>query len=1027
MTLPRFAIDNPAFVWMLVIFLVVFGARAYFQMPRTENPEVTVPGASAFIILPGGSSIDMERMIAIPIEESLNELEDIKRITSDVRDGIAIISTEFEFSSDPDEKYDEFTQQINSVRNDLPAEISQLETWQWSIADMSMMQIALLSEDASWAELEELAEELERRAEKIRSIRKVSTFGLPEQEIHIDLDFEKMAMVNTSMDQVIRAIQSNNMNIPGGDLTLGELSLSAKSSGAFQDLDEIRNSVVNAYQGRLIYLRDIAEVKYDSGERNYLTRYGAKFLPGKGGMRGIFIGISQKEGLNVLQTAKALEPVLEEFKSELPTGARMEVIFNQSDTVSGRINGFVANLLQGILLVALVIFLSLGLRSSVIVALAIPLSLLIGLGFVDLAGFGLQQISIAGLVVVLGMLVDNSIVMVENINRYIHMGHSRKEASFKAASEIGWPLASATITTVLAFLPIAAMQEMVGAFIKSLPVTIMVTLGVSLLLALGFTPVLTSRILKEKGNRENGAFGFSKVLKWSVEHPFRSTLRFALKRPALVIMLAVLYLGISSWMFQYVGISFFPKAEQPNLMIQATLTEGSSLDRSDRIARHIESVLDTMPEVRSYATNVGQGNPRIYYNVFSRRSDKTFTEFYVGVYDDDPDIFASTLSKIRTAFERVPGVRINVKEFEQGPPYEAPIQIFLTGKDLDVLRDLTSRVEEMIANQAGALNIENEFVKTNTELLFDINKDKANMLGVPVIEIDRTIRTVVSGLEAGNFRDEEGKEFNMVLKMDGDEDFKPADLDRIYVSSLSGKQIPIRQFVDLEFRQVPSSISRFDLERTAELKADVRPGYTLDEVIDPVLLELENMQWPSGYSYHVGGELEGRNESFGGMGNAAIIALISIFAVLVLQFRSIKQPLLVFVAIPFAFTGMIWALLITGNTFSFTAFVGLTSLVGIVVNNSIILVDYMNVLRKRGSSLMEAVTEAAETRLTPIVLTALTTIGGLLPLTLAGGSMWHPMGWTIIGGLTVSTFLTLLMVPVVYYLFERGGKGESSS
>lgn len=292
------------------------------------------------------------------------------------------------------------------------------------------------------------------------------------------------------------------------------------------------------------------------------------------------------------------------------------------------------------------------------------------------------------------------------------------------------------------------------------------------------------------------------------------------------------------------------------------------------------------------------------------------------------------------------------------------------------------------------------------------------MLGVPVIEIDRTIRTAIAGIGVSKYRDKDGEEFEIILRMSREGEISLDDLNQVYVSSLSGKQIPLKQFVDVELQQVPSSISRFDLERTAELLADVRSGYTLDDVMDPILEKLDHYSMPEGYNYTIGGELEGRSEAFGGMTNAILIAVISILAILVLQFKSIKQPLIVFVAIPFAFTGMIWALLITGNTFSFTAFVGLTSLVGIVVNNSIILVDYINKLRERGETLNQALQNAAEIRLTPIVLTALTTIGGLLPLTLKGGTIWAPMGWTIIGGLMVSTMLTLLIVPVTYKLIE---------
>ncbi|MDX2430265.1 MAG: efflux RND transporter permease subunit, partial [Bacteroides sp.] len=652
----------------------------------------------------------------------------------------------------------------------------------------------------------------------------------------------------------------------------------------------------------------------------------------------------------------------------------------------------------------------------------IPLSLMIGLGFVNLSGFGLQQISIAGLVVVLGMLVDNSIVMVENINRYIQLGHKKREASIMAASEIGWPIVTATLTTILAFVPIAAMPDEAGEFIMSLPVTIMITLTVSLLIALTFTPVITSRLFKDVGDVPLKPRGFSKVLKWVVENPFRFTLKHTLKRPLLTLALALLYLAGSSLMFRNVEISFFPKAEKPNLMIQAVLPGGSSLERTDQVARYMESVLDTIPEVRYYATNVGHGNPRIYYNVFPRRNDKQFAEIYVELYHYEEKAFSSTMGKLRDIFSDYPGAMIRVKDFEQGPPFDAPVQVFVTGENLDVLRQISADVEALIQEQPGAINIDNQFVKTNTELHFEINKEKANMLGVPVIEIDRTIRMAIAGMAISKFRDKDGEQYDIILQMDHNDlegGFAIEELDKIYVSSLSGRQMQLKQFVELKMQQVPSSINRFQMERTAEVIADVHPDYTLDEVMDPVMEGLAEYHMPEGYSYHIAGELESRNEAFGGMTNAILIAIISIFSVLLLQFKSFKQPFIVFLAIPFAFTGMIWALLITNNSFSFTAFVGLTSLVGIVVNNSIILVDYINKLRARGLTLDEALQLAAETRFTPIALTALTTIGGLLPLTLQGGTLWAPMGWTIIGGLLVSTLLTLVIVPVTYKLLER--------
>ena len=1028
MKLPGLAIDNRSFTWMVFVFLTVFGIRSLITMPRTENPEVTVPGSSIIVLMPGAGPLDMENLVALPLEDAVNELDDIKQVITDVRDGIAVVSVEFEFNTDADEKYNQVVQQVNSIRGSLPDEILQMDTWQWSISDMSMLLLALVSEDAPYSEMESVAKDLSDRIEKNRSVRNVSFYALPEQEVHIYLDFEKMAMVNTSLENVIQAIKTNNMNIPGGEISRGATNLSVKSSGSFQDLDEIRNTVVQSHQGRLIHLSDVATVAYGHEDENYLARLGAKAYRGEvpGGVRCIFIGIIQKEGLNVLKTGAELEPLIQDFRVELPSDMRLELVYNQPETVRHRINGFMINLLQGIVLVGLVIFLSLGFRSSLIVVIAIPLSLTIGLGFVDAAGFGLQQISIGGLVVVLGLLVDNSIVMVENINRYLQMGHSRREASILAASEIGWPVVTATLTTVLAFVPIAAMPDQSGAFIKSLPVTVALTLTVSLLIALAFTPMITSRFLKEKKGGEEKLWGISRLLLWVIEHSFRRTLSAALGRPGITMLLALLFLVGSLAMFRFVGVSFFPKAEQPNLMIQATLPEGSSLDRTDQVARHIESVLDTMPEVRYYATNVGHGNPRIYYNVLPKRFDKRYAELYVQLYSYENEAFKETIDRLRKAFDDYPGALIRVKEFEQGPPFDAPVQIYLTGDDLEVLREISADVEDMIREQPGAINIENQFVKTNTELLLRINKDKANMFGVPVVEIDRTIRAAVAGLAVSSFRDPSGDDHQILLKMDRGDSFGEEELERIYVSSLTGRQHQLKQFVEMDLQQAPSSISRYDMERTAEILADVRDGFTLDEVMDPVLEKLEAYAMPTGYGYTIGGELQERNEAFGGLADAILFAVISILSVLVLQFRSFRQPLIVFLAIPFAVTGMIWALLITGNTFSFTAFIGLTSLVGIVVNNSIILVDFINKLRERGEPLAGALQTAAETRLTPILLTALTTIGGLLPLTLRGGTLWAPMGWTIIGGLLVSTLLTLVIVPVLYKLLEQKKAGKAA-
>lgn len=1023
MRLPRLSIDNYQFTLIIFFLLLFAGIRSYLTMPRTENPDIVMPGVSVITIFPGASPIDMEELIVSPIEEAINELDDIKRINTSIIDGVASIAVEFDFSTNADKKYDDVVQKVNGIKNDLPEGILDLKMIQWTSSDVAMLQLAMISDKVTYRELENQADKLKKDIEKIRGVKKVEIIACPEQEVRISLDLEKMAQMNISIDQVANALVSSNANIPGGSIKLGEKNFSIKTSGSYADLEQIRKTVVNSHQGKIIFLENIADVDFNYEDLNYFARFPLKSDSGQKAERAIFIIVKQKVGLNVLTIARDVKKQIGEFKKSLDDDVNLEYVFDQSVGVTDRINTFMGNLFQGVILVGLIILLLLGFRSAMVVIIAIPLSILIGLSIVDKLGWGLQQISIAGLVVVLGMLVDNSIVMVENINRFIDKGYKPREASIKAASEIGWPIVSATLTTVLAFVPIALMPYDAGMFIRSLPVTIIVTLLVSLFIALSLTPMITSKLFKERSysseKQQKEPKGVQKQLRKFIEGPYRKSLLYAMNHRAQVIILAVLLLGVSIFAFRFVGFSLFPKAEQPSLMVRIRLPEGSNIDKTDQVARYVESVLDTVSEIKDYATNVGHGNPRIYYNVMSESYLANFAEIYVSTYKYIPDEFDALIEKLRNIFARYPGAKITVKEFEQGHPIAAPIQIYLTGKKLEVLSDISEEFENFLAKQEGVINIENQFTKSKTELFFNINRDKANMFGVPLHVIDKTIRTSLTGITVSKFRDKDGKEYNIVLRLPVDHKVQIEDIDKIYVTSLTGNAIPLRQLAKVEFRQSPSIINRYNMDRTAEIRADVIKGYSIDNIMEPVIQKLKSYPFPSGYGYHIGGELESRNETFGGIGSAIIIAIIAIFGVLVLQFRSFVQPLIIFIAIPFAMIGMIWALLLTGFTFSFTAAVGLTSLVGIVVNNSIIMVDYTNLLRKEGKSIFEALQIAGETRFTPILLTSLTTMLGLLPLTLRGGTLWAPMGWTIIGGLFVSTMLTLIMVPVFYMVLIR--------
>jgi multidrug efflux pump subunit AcrB len=1008
MRLPKLAIENHQFTIILVLLLVLFGLVSFLTMPRSEDPQVSPAASTVLVIYPGATPEDMEELVVDPVEEVLNELEDIKHVKSRAEDGVGLINIEFLSGSDPDDKYSDVVQKVNSIRSTLPENIVSLEIQKWTISDVQIMQLALMSDSVGYRELEREADRLKKSLETTSGVKKVKLWAFPEQEIRISIDLQKMAQNRLSLNHVIGAIQSANQNIPGGYVDIGARRFNVQTSGSYESIEEIKSTIVTSADNNLLFLRDFADISYDYEDDTYFARFKGK--------KAIFITVAQKVGTNIFTIRETLEEKMKAFNSNLPATMEMDMVFDQAESVGFRLNGFFMNLMQGLILVGLLVLMAVGLRASGIVILAIPVSIMIGVGFVDTSGYGLEQMSIAGLVIALGLLVDNAIVVIENISRFMKMGHSNKEAAIMGTSQIAWAVVSSTVTTILAFVPIMMMKNITGDFIRSMPVTVVYTLAASLLISLILTPYLSSKFLRISDvTKERKMRSF---LNHEIENRYRRSLNFGLNNPKIIIFITVVVFLGSLTLFPLVGVSFFPKAEKPQFIINIDTPDGSNLDRTDQVANIVDSLLMNRSEIQHYAINLGHGNPRIYYNVIPKQNRSTHAQFFITLKERNLDSFNRLISDLREHLKDMPGAKIEVKEFEQGPPVEAPIAVRVLGDNLSILKEISSDVEEIVTSTQGTINTNNPLSTSKTDIHVKINRDKAGFLGIPLVDIDKTVRAAVAGLTISKFRDLEGKEYDMVIRLPFTGKIDYEDLDKIYVASVTGAQIPLKQVANIQFIASPMLINHYNLERNVTVTSDVEGHLSVDQVTKKIIAQLETYEWPKGYRYSMGGELESREESFGGMAKAVIVAIIGIFAVLVLQFRSYRQPLIVFAAIPLAIIGSVIALLITGNSFSFTAFIGLTSLVGIVVNNSIILVDYTNQLRQEGKDIVTALKQAGETRFIPIVLTTATTVGGLLPLTLGGGTLWAPMGWTIIGGLIVSTVLTLLVVPVLYKLFS---------
>ncbi|MDN4502313.1 efflux RND transporter permease subunit [Alteromonadaceae bacterium BrNp21-10] len=1007
MNIAGFALRNYQVSMVALLLLVILGVLSLMTMPRSEDPQFEFPATMISVVYPGTNPIDIEKLIVDPIEQALNELEDIKVMRANIEDGLAAIRIEFLYGTNAEDKFDDVVGAISRIRDQLPTGITRFAIDKIAPSETNILQYALMAEPMDYRQASYLTQKLEKRLQRINGVKKVETLGLPSQQLTVRANLPRMRALNISMNQLIQSIESAAGNIPAGHVNAGQRRFTVRTSGDFDSLLALKRTLVTQGNANLIYVEDIADVQIEDSMPSYLAQFN--------GQDAVFVSLVQRKESNVFNVVSDVKLAIDEFAKTMPEPFTLVPVHDQSISVAKRVDGFFNNLLQGLIIVGVLAMLLLGSRAALVVVLAIPMSVLIGLGWVDLAGFGLQQMSIVGLVIALGLLVDNAIVVTDNVGRFVRQGASANDAAEKGASQVSLAVASGTLTTILAFFPILLLPSGSGTFMRSMPVTVIFTLFASLLVAIAFTPILAGRLLKTK---KPSTPKLQLRLEQFSQRRYRKILHVCLAHPLKIIAIAVMVFVGSLSLFPHIGVSLFPKAEKPAFLINVELPEGASFSHTQVTAQDIVHRVRQYPQVADIALNVGRGNPRIYYNVFPSRQVANFAQLYVQLQEYDVDEVNAMIADMRQQFSVIPGVHISIKEFLQGPPSEAPIEVNIEGDNIQLLRQVAMDVEEMVRSTAGTINIDNPISKNKVDVAIKINHQKAALAGVSIGNIDQTIRASLSGYPVGTYRDELGEDFTIMVRKQGAHEPTFNELNDIHISNNQQQLIPLKQLADIELITDIPRFKHLNLQRMVPVTADVLNGYQTEVVTNQIIEKLQQYDFPSGVHYTIGGEQANRKDSFSGMAKAFVIAMLGIFAVLVMQFRSFTQPLIIFAAIPFAISGAFIGLFISGYTFSFTAFIGLTSLIGIVVNNSIILVDFANQKVDEGLSIQQAIIESGVTRLPPILLTTLTTIGGLLPLTLEGSSMWSPMGWCIIAGLAVSTLLTLFIIPILYQWFN---------
>jgi multidrug efflux pump subunit AcrB len=1008
MKITEFSVKNHQFTIIIFIMIMALGISSLLTMPKAEDPVLKATFNSIVVVYPGTSPEDMEKLILEPIEEKMSSIADIKKLVSTASDGVASVVIEYNHDVDENEKYNETLRELNALRSKLPQDLFSVDVFKYTPETVNIIQGAFLSETASFEQLNEYAKELKKKLIKVKSLKEVEIWASPRQIIRVSINTDRAAQFKIPISRVMALIQSENSNIPAGSIEIGDKKINVKTSGAYDSLEEIENTVISSSGSQVTYLKDIADVSKAYDDDSYLARLNGK--------RGIFLTASQKKNTNIFDVNAIITPIIDDFAKTLPSNIKFEKSFDQAKSVSKSLLGLARDFGIAIVLV-LITLIPLGIRAAVIVMISIPLSLAIGLAGLDILGYGINQLSVVGLVISLGLLVDDSIVVVENIARYIRMGHSRKDAAINATKQISLAVIGCTATLIFAFLPLTFLPESSGDFIRSLPMGVITTVLASLFVSLTIVPFLASLIMP-KEEKEEGNIVLQYMTK-IIEGSYRKILHLSLSNPIKTLLVAVVIFLSSLSLIKVIGVSVFPKSDKPQFLINIETPLGTSLEETDKAVRFVENILSKDSIVRNYASNIGKDNPRIYYNLLPRGgTSSNFGQIFVQLNEkaESPERTAYIYA-LREKLTTHPGSKIKVIEFEQGAPVEAPLAVRIFGENIDSLQNLAGKVEAIYKSTPGTIYVNNPMGSVNTDLRVKINKEKAGMMGIATAEIDRSIRMAISGLVVGKFQDKNGDDYDINVTVPRGKKISLDAFEKIYISSASGAQVPLAQLATLTFESSPNRIQHYDQDRYTSVSAFIADGYLTPNVQQKFKEKLVDLKLPPGYTIKMAGAEEQQAEVFGGLGTIIIITIFGILAILVLEFKTFKSSFIVLSVIPLGMIGAVGILYLTGNSLSFTAIVGIIALAGIEVKNSILLVDYTNYLRKEENmGIDEAIEKAGETRFIPIVLTTFTAIGGLIPLVLEHSPLYSPLALVIIGGLISSLILTRIVTPVMYKL-----------
>jgi HAE1 family hydrophobic/amphiphilic exporter-1 len=1000
-------------VTFLMIYLAVLGAGAYFgsRLNLDMYPDISFPAIMVITTYTGASPEDIEQLVTRPIEEACAAVEGVKHVNSESRDGASMIFIDFEWGTDLDQAEIDVRRGLDFVREQLPSDAQEPITFAF---DPSMQPVLIYSVSGPYdqARLRDISErEIEPRLERIHGVASAATMGGLKREIHIEIMPDRLAAAGISVNQLIAALRMENVQIPGGDVVDGGRELSIQVRGAFHTVDEIREIVVGLAGGVPIQLSDVTEVRDTVAEQTEIIRANKR--------SAIMLAVRKQSGANSVQTVGAVEKELPDLMTKVPAGVRLNPIFNQADFISRSIGNLSSTGLLAIAMAVLVLLVFLGsVRAAIIVGMAIPVSLLVTFTAMYGMGLTLNVISMAGLALAVGMLVDNSIVVLENIYRHAEMDKTPARAAIDGASEVATAIFGSTLTTVAVFLPILFVPGLAGAMFRDMATTICISLGASFFVAITLIPLAASTVIK-KGKKSQKSLlirGYSAIQSGVLSRRGTRVTAFVL---AWLVLFTSAYLVIA-----VVGTDFFPKQDQSMILLQLKTQIGSSVEHTNELSKPAEDlILENVPEVELVATDVGVSEG--FAAIYSEGKHSGLLRLRLKPLGQRERRQPEIEHQIRKMLADIPG--LDTKVFMPFSPMgESDITIEILGHDIDTARRVGKEVTKIVEETEGAEDVVFSMEEGKPEFNVIYDRQRMSRLGLTSSEVSSTVSAFFQGTIATIFR-EEGQDYNIRVRAPRKFRDDPKNLGDLLVTSRIAGSLPLRSIATITEKLSPLKITRKDQQRLVTVDAN-SVSRDLKALISRIDEKLGTYPWPDGFRYQIGGSAEDFLESFMFLGIAFVVSMFLVYMVMASLFESFITPMVIGFTIPLGMIGFGLALFITNTVLSIVALIGAVILVGIVVNNSIVLVDHANQLCAGGMGRMEAVLTAGRHRLRPILMTTLTTCLAMVPLAMemgSGAESWSPLARVVIGGLLTATLITLLIVPIIYYWFGGGGAAKA--